>query len=104
MKSRNRIAVTQTQRLQLNQGLQAALQLLRTDAAGLTQYLEEQAAETPALILRPAMPAPGEWLPRWSGVLPHSGPDETANLSAHGPCCRTAAPMKPPICRPTAPA
>jgi RNA polymerase sigma-54 factor len=85
MKSRNRIAVTQTQRLQLNHGLQAALQLLRTDAAGLTQYLEEQAAETPALILRPAMPAPGEWLPRWSGVLPHSGPDETANLSAHGP-------------------
>jgi RNA polymerase sigma-54 factor len=85
MKSRFRLGVTQTQRLGLNAGLQTALRLLRTDAAGLTQFLEEQAAEIPALILRPALPAPGDWLPRWSGVLPHSGTDDGAQLVGHGP-------------------
>lgn len=85
MKSRTRIGVTQTQRLQLSTGLHAALRLLRADAAGLARYLEEQAAETPALTLLPSLPAAGEWLPRWSGFLPHSGPDETERLAAHGP-------------------
>ncbi|MFN3846798.1 MAG: RNA polymerase factor sigma-54 [Paracoccaceae bacterium] len=85
MKSRTRIGVTQTQRLQLSTGLHAALRLLRADAAGLARYLEEQAAETPALTLTPSLPAAGEWLPRWSGFLPHSGPDETERLAAHGP-------------------
>ncbi|MFN4130859.1 MAG: RNA polymerase sigma-54 factor, partial [Paracoccaceae bacterium] len=85
MKIRSKMGITQTQRLQLSIGLQAALQVLRADAAGLTQYLEEQAAEIPALTLRPVLPAAGDWLPRWSGVLPHSGTDEAASLAAHGP-------------------
>ena len=62
-----RITVTQSQRLQLNLGLHAAIRLLRADAAGLTRYLEEAAAENPALQLTPPpLPAPAEWLPRWS--------------------------------------
>ena len=62
-----RIQVIQTQRLQLNIGLQASIRILRADAAGLTAYLEEQAAENPHLRLDPApLPAPGDWLPRWS--------------------------------------
>ncbi|MCU0899563.1 MAG: RNA polymerase factor sigma-54 [Cypionkella sp.] len=85
MKSRNRIGVTQTQRLALSVGLQASLRLLRSDAAGLIRYLEEQAAETPALSLRTVLPAAGDWLPRWSGALPNSGPDEAAGLASHGP-------------------
>ena len=65
-----RINVTQTQRLQLNTALQASISLLRADAAGLTRYLEEQAAENPHLQLSPPPPPlPGEWLPRWSRVL-----------------------------------
>jgi len=70
MAPRSRITVTQTQRLQLNTSLQAAIQMLRADAAGLTRYLEEQADQNPHLRLDPAAaPAPGEWLPRWSGVI-----------------------------------
>lgn len=68
MSQRPRITVTQTQRLQLNLGLQAAITMLRSDAAGLTRYLEEQAAENPALKLDPP-PVPTEWLPRWSRVF-----------------------------------
>lgn len=65
-----RINVTQTQRLQLNTALQASIQVLRADAAGLTRYLEEQAAENPHLHLSsPPPPLPGEWLPRWLPVL-----------------------------------
>lgn len=67
MKSRARIGVTQSQRLHLSLGLSASLRLLRADAAGLTRYLEEQAAENPALILQP--PPPGDWLPRWQGAF-----------------------------------
>ena len=85
MTARTKLAVTQTHRLHLSAGLQTALRLLRADATGLTEYLEEQAAETPALTLHPVHPGPGDWLSRWSGVLPHSGPDETAALAAHGP-------------------
>ena len=65
-----RINVTQTQRLQLNTALQASIQVLRADAAGLTRYLEEQAAENPHLHLSaPPAPQPGEWLPRWNRVF-----------------------------------
>jgi RNA polymerase sigma-54 factor len=85
MKSRAKMGVTQTHRMHLSTGLHTALRVLRADAVGLTQYLEEQAAENPALVLRPVYPAAGDWLPRWSGVLPHGGPDETAMLAAHGP-------------------
>jgi RNA polymerase sigma-54 factor len=69
MRSRQRINVTQTQRLALNASLQASIRLLRTDAAGLTRYLEEQAAENPALVLARIEAAPNDWLPRWSGAF-----------------------------------
>lgn len=85
MNQRTKLGVTQSQRLQLNAGLQTALTVLRADAAGLIQFLEEEAAKTPALTLHPVLPSPGDWLPRWSGVLPHSGPDEAEALAAHGP-------------------
>lgn len=67
MRSRNRITISQTQRLALNMGLVASIQILRTDAAGLTRYLEEQAAENPHLAIDrfPTPSSPGEWLPRW---------------------------------------
>ena len=71
-----RLGLTQTQRLSLNTSLQASIALLRTDAAGLTRYLEEQAAENPNLRLEPPPdPALQEWLPRWTSVLsmPHAG-------------------------------
>ncbi|HEX9856861.1 MAG TPA: RNA polymerase factor sigma-54, partial [Paracoccaceae bacterium] len=67
MKSRTRLGphlgIAQTQRLQLNLGLAASIQVLRADASGLTRYLEEQAAENPCLALE--APVPGDWLPRW---------------------------------------
>lgn len=68
MTSRPGLRVTPTQRLALSGSLQTALRVLRMDAMGLTRYLEEQAAETPALKITPAAPRLGEWLPRWSGV------------------------------------
>lgn len=60
------IKVTQSQRLQLNTALQASIRLLAADAAGLTRYLEEQAAENPAIRLETPQPSATEWLPRWS--------------------------------------
>ena len=86
------LALKQTQRLALNASLGASIQLLRTDAAGLTKYLEDQAAANPHLRLDPA-PGPGlhDWLPRWTGVLHRSGvvdvidqtPDAAPGLMAH---------------------
>ena len=74
MSQRQRIQIAQKQRLALNSSLQASIRLLRSDTAGLTRYLEEQAAENPHLrLIAPDAPAVGEWLPRWTGVLPHSG-------------------------------
>lgn len=72
--SRQSLTVTQTQKLALNASLFASITLLRSDAAGLTRYLEEQAADNPHLRLMPA-PTPGlhDWLPRWSGVLHGAG-------------------------------
>jgi RNA polymerase sigma-54 factor len=72
--TRQSITVTQTQKLALNASLFASITLLRSDAAGLTRYLEEQASANPHLRLTPP-PAPGlhDWLPRWSGVLQGSG-------------------------------
>ena len=86
MSQRPRIQVTQTQRLQLNTGLHAAIRLLRADAAGLARYLEEQAAENPHVRLDPP-PVPAEWLPRWSQVfLPGEGVEQAGagpSLMAH---------------------
>ena len=74
MSQRPHLTVTQTQRLQLNFGLQTSLKFLKADAAGLTRYLEEIAAENPHLVLSPPpLPSPAEWLPRWNRVLPGLG-------------------------------
>jgi len=73
--SPSRIKLTQTQRLSLNTGLQASISLLRVDAAGLTRYLEEQAAENPFLRLDPPpAPPPGDWMPRWGPVFAATEP------------------------------
>lgn len=67
MATNQRIEVTTKQRLHLSMALQSSLRLLKADAAGLTRYLEEQAAENPALLLSP--PPPGDWLPRWDSMF-----------------------------------
>ncbi|WP_395540913.1 RNA polymerase sigma-54 factor [Neotabrizicola sp. sgz301269] len=67
MKSRPRITIAQTQRLSLNTALATSIRVLRADAAGLTQFLEEQAAENPTLVLGAAPPP--DWLPRWGQAL-----------------------------------
>lgn len=73
MSQRQRILIAQQQRLALNTSLHASIRLLKSDAAGLTRYLEEQVAENPHLRLVPPEPAAmGDWLPRWSGVLQFS--------------------------------
>lgn len=67
MKSRNRISVQQTQRMALTTGLATSIRLLRADAAGLSRYLEEAAAENPQIIL--TKPQTTEWLPRWKSAF-----------------------------------
>ena len=67
MKSRNRISVQQTQRMALTTGLATSIRLLRADAAGLSRYLEEAAAENPQIIL--TKPQATEWLPRWKSAF-----------------------------------
>jgi len=69
MATGTRIGVTTLQKLRLTASLQASLWVLKADASELARYLEEQAAETPALVLGPASVAAGDWLPRWSGVF-----------------------------------
>lgn len=70
MKSRQRIGLSQTQRLQLNLGLATSIRILGLAATDLAHYMEEQAAANPALALRPPPdPAPGEWLPRWNSAF-----------------------------------
>jgi RNA polymerase sigma-54 factor len=71
MKSRNRITVQPTQRLALSATLAASIRLLHADAAGLSRYLEEQAAENPGLVLTRA-PAT-DWTPRWRAALGQGG-------------------------------
>lgn len=83
---RPRIIIAQQQRLALNASLQASIRLLRSDTAGLTRYLEEQAAENPHLRLVPPDPAGfGDWLPRWSGVLALGGHDMPPEPAAAQP-------------------
>lgn len=79
-----RIKVSQRQRLQLNLQLQASIRVLRADAAGLTRYLEEQAAENPALVLERHLPTVQDWLPRWSGLIPQAGPG-VEGAASHAP-------------------
>jgi RNA polymerase sigma-54 factor len=86
MKSRSRISIQQTQRLKLTQGLAASIRILRSDALGLSRYLEEQAAENPQLVL--SRPTGQDWLPRWTAALgaPETGAEQAAagaSLMAH---------------------
>lgn len=67
MKSRNRISVHQTQRMTLTTGLATSIRILHADAAGLSRYLEEQAAENPQIVL--TRPQVQEWLPRWKSAF-----------------------------------
>ena len=67
MKSRTRISVHQTQRMALTTGLATSIRILHADAAGLTRYLEEAAAENPQIIL--TRPQVQEWLPRWKSAF-----------------------------------
>jgi RNA polymerase sigma-54 factor len=86
MKSRTRITVQQTQRLSLTTGLATAIRILRTDAAGLSRYLEEQAAENPQLVL--GQSPPSEWLPRWCDAFTRTagvGHGDAPEVEAAGP-------------------
>lgn len=85
MSTRSRINTTQVQRLRLSGSLQTALRILRADALGLTRYLEEQAAETPALVLEPVLPKPDDWLPRWAGVFNRSAQTDVEAYASTGP-------------------
>ncbi|MFZ1468618.1 MAG: RNA polymerase sigma-54 factor, partial [Paracoccaceae bacterium] len=67
MTTRSRITIQQTQRLSLNTQLISSIQMLGSDAVGLSRYLEEAAVENPQLVVEPARVA--EWLPRWSGAF-----------------------------------
>lgn len=67
--ARQRISLTQNQKLQLNVSLRTAIDVLRMDAGGLTRFLEEQAAKNPYLAVEDAPIAPAAWLPRWSAAL-----------------------------------
>jgi RNA polymerase sigma-54 factor len=69
MKPRVRTDLRTSQQLRLTVGLTTAIRILRYDASGLARYLDEQAAENPFLRLDHAVPAAGEWLPRWTGVF-----------------------------------
>lgn len=80
MATNQRIEVTTTQRLHLSMALQSSLRVLKADAAGLTRYLEEQAAENPALLLSP--PPPGDWLPRWDSMFRSDDPPPSRAESA----------------------
>jgi RNA polymerase sigma-54 factor len=81
MKSRNRISVQQTQRMALTTGLATSIRILRADAAGLSRYLEEAAAENPQIIL--TKPQVQDWLPRWKSAFGSDG--ERPEQQAAGP-------------------
>lgn len=81
MKSRNRISVQQTQRMALTTGLATSIRILRADAAGLSRYLEEAAAENPQIIL--TKPQVQDWLPRWKSAFGSDG--ERPEQEAAGP-------------------
>lgn len=83
--ARQRIGLTQTQRLQLNHGLEQSIQLLRMDAGGLTRFLEEHAARNPYLVVEPPPVLPVTWLPRWSAAFAASRRGETGQRDAEMP-------------------
>jgi RNA polymerase sigma-54 factor len=65
MAARQANRLVPNQSIRLNQSLSAAIRILRFDAAGLTRYLEEQAAENPCLSLQTYEPPAHDWAPKW---------------------------------------
>ncbi len=82
METRQKIRVTQSQRLQLNLGLQASIRVLKADAEGLARFLEEQAAENPHLLLDAPPMVAGDWSPRWEAAFAGRGMDPDLAASA----------------------
>jgi RNA polymerase sigma-54 factor len=80
MKSRNRITIQQTQRLTLTTSLATSMKILRSDAEGLSRYLEEQAAENPSLVI--SRPVAADWTPRWTTAFAQGGPSPEAPAAA----------------------
>jgi RNA polymerase sigma-54 factor len=62
-----------TQKLALNTQLATSIRVLRFDASGLTRYLEEQAANNPAITLTRPAPESLPWLPRWTTAFAAQG-------------------------------
>jgi RNA polymerase sigma-54 factor len=83
--ARQRIGLTQTQRLQLNPGLQQSIRLLRMGAGGLTRFLEEQAARNPFLVVEAPPVLPMARLPRWSGAFAATRRGETGRTDPEMP-------------------
>lgn len=81
MKQRSRISVHQTQRMALTTGLATSIRILRADAAGLSRYLEEAAAENPQILL--TRPQVQDWIPRWKSAFASDA--ERPEQAAAGP-------------------
>jgi RNA polymerase sigma-54 factor len=65
----------------LTTGLATSIRILRADAAGLSRYLEEAAAENPQIIL--TKPQVQDWIPRWKSAF--AGDAERPEQEAAGP-------------------
>jgi RNA polymerase sigma-54 factor len=85
--ARQRIGLSQSQKLQLNTSLQTSLSILRMDAGGLTRFLEEQASRNPYLSVEEAPVLAAVWLPRWSAAFAEArgGGGEAPEAAAPGP-------------------
>lgn len=84
MARRQSIGLTQSQRLQLNTGLQTAIALLRMDAGGLTRFLEEQAERNGYLAVEAPPVDPAAWTPRWTSAF-HGQTAEMPDTAQPGP-------------------
>jgi RNA polymerase sigma-54 factor len=69
----------------LNTGLLTSIRLLKTDASGLSRYLEEAAAENPHLVVERR--GHSEWLPRWVDAFRKMGASdgEIDTIAGAGP-------------------
>ncbi len=85
MKSRQSISQNTSQRLTLHTGLLTSIRLLKTDASGLSRYLEEAAAENPHLVVERR--GHSEWLPRWTDAFRQmgAGDGEVDQIAGAGP-------------------
>lgn len=85
MKPSTGISQRTTQRLSLNTGLLTSIRLLKSDATGLSRYLEEQAADNPHLVLERR--GHSEWLPRWADAFRRmgGGDGEIETIASAGP-------------------